>query len=263
MNSYRLPQLFILCLISLLFVASGCSSKSTQADPVEIYVMTAASMTNAMNDLKEMYEAENEHVQIIPNFGSSGQLKTQIDQGAPADLFLSAAVRWMDELDAEKQLTEKSDFLRNELVLIKHKDSKVTLQDLEGLKDESIHNLSIGLPETVPAGEYAKQVLEHTGLYSDVEPKIIFASDVRQVLTYVQTGNVDVGLVYKTDAILTDDVKIILTVDHSLHDEILYPIGLLASSQEKEEAKKFYDWLLTKTAVEVFEQYGFTGVHND
>lgn len=256
-----LKVVIFLSLCCSLLIFAGCSTNSSQ--PIEIHVLTAASMTNAMDELKAMYEKENKDVQIIPNYGSSGQLKTQIDQGAPADVFLSAAVRWMDELDEAQLITERHDLLRNDLVLITHKDKQLSIESLVDLRSDQVHNISIGLPETVPAGEYAQQALENLALYADLEAKMIFASDVRQVLTYVQTGNVDAGLVYRTDAILVEDVTIMADVDPTLHDDIIYPSGLLSASAVMEEAKEFYRWLRTEEAITIFEKYGFTGMVED
>ncbi|GAA0361323.1 molybdate ABC transporter substrate-binding protein [Bacillus horti] len=259
MVSRKMKLIIILCFMTSVLLVAGCANSSSDGQ-VELHVMTAASMTNAMTDLIEMYKNEQENITIIPNYGSSGQLKTQIDQGAPADLFLSAAVRWVDELEAEDKVTEQVDYLRNDLVLVTHKNSDLELQSFEDLTNDNVQSVSIGQPETVPAGEYATQALENMQLFSELEPKIIFGSDVRQVLTYVQTGNVDAGLVYRTDAILIDDTEIALEVDHQLHDEIIYPIALLSSSDHPDEAKAFYEWLLTDEAIQIFQKYGFTGM---
>ncbi|MCM3763190.1 molybdate ABC transporter substrate-binding protein [Alkalihalobacillus oceani] len=246
----------IMLFVIMLFV--GCSSPSSEAnEEVELHIMTAASMTDAMNELKQMYEREHEHLTLVPNYGSSGTLKSQIIQGAPADLFLSAAVRWMDELEEEGVITQRADLLRNELVLVTAEDSDLAVTQFEDLLQEEVYQLAIGEPDTVPAGEYARQVLEELGIYEELSDKLIHGSDVRQVLTYVETGNVDAGLVYQTDAILSDQVKIVAEAE--TEEPIIYPVGLLEGTDHPEEAARFYQWLQTDEVLEVFKKYGFAG----
>lgn len=244
----------IILFVTTLFV--GCSSPSNEADQeVELHIMTAASMTEAMNELKQMYE--HEHLTLVPNYGSSGTLKSQIIQGAPADVFLSAAVRWIDELEEEGEITQRADLLRNELVLVTAEDSDLAVTQFEDLLQEEVYQVAIGEPETVPAGEYAKQVLEELGIYEELSDKLIHGSDVRQVLTYVETGNVDAGIVYQTDAVLSEQVKIVAEAE--TEKPIIYPVGLLEGADHPEEAERFYQWLQTDEVLEVFEKYGFAG----
>ncbi|MCM3712749.1 molybdate ABC transporter substrate-binding protein [Alkalihalobacillus oceani] len=247
----------MILLITILF--AGCSSPSNEAgEEVELHIMTAASMTDAMNELKQMYEGAHEHVTLVPNYGSSGTLKSQIAQGAPADVFLSAAVRWIDELEEEGEIAQRADLLRNELVLVTAEDSDLAVTQFEDLLQEEVHQVAIGEPETVPAGEYARQVLEELGIYEELSDKLIHGSDVRQVLTYVETGNVDAGMVYQTDAILSDQVKIVAEAETA--EPIMYPVGLLEGADHPEEAERFYQWLQTEEALAIFEKYGFTGI---
>jgi molybdate transport system substrate-binding protein len=240
------------CLLGITLTISGCHSDE---EKVDIYVLTAASMTEAMEEIKKLYEKEHEDVALIPSYGSSGQLKDQITQGAPAHLFLPAALTWMEELDRESVILEYDPLLENELVLIKGNHIETDMTTLEELVADEIASVAIGHPDIVPAGSYAIQALEERELYEALSDKIIFASNVREVLTYVETGNADAGLVYKTDAYSSDNVDIVTIVGG--HDAILYPVGLLEDAAETTEARDFYEWLQTEEALAIFASYGF------
>lgn len=155
----------------------------------------------------------------------------------------------------EEELIESTPLLENQLVLIAVPELADEVQGLDQLVAVDYRHLAIGQPETVPAGRYAKQVLENEDLWDELEERIIYGKDVRQVLTYVETGNADVGLVYATDARNSgDQIVEITTVPAGSHDPIIYPLGLLEAS---EEAEHFYQWLQQEEALTVFEQYGF------
>ncbi|MCK0472873.1 molybdate ABC transporter substrate-binding protein [Halalkalibacter sp. APA_J-10(15)] len=226
-----------------------------QNQTVELYVPTAASITDAMEQLIDRYTEDNETITITPTYSSSGNLKDQIKNGAPADIFLSAAMSWMIELEEEGFLNEYTPLLRNELVMITNLENTHNIESSSDLMNDDIEGISIGDPETVPAGEYAKQALTLADLYDDIEDRLIFANDVRGVLTYVATGNVDAGFVYQTDAIASTNVTIIEQMQ--VNDPVLYPIGLLTDTEHPEEAKAFYDWLRGDEAREIFKSNGF------
>ncbi|GAE29841.1 molybdate ABC transporter substrate-binding protein [Halalkalibacter hemicellulosilyticus] len=226
-----------------------------QNQTVELYVPTAASITDAMEELIEKYTEDNETITITPTYSSSGDLKDQIKNGAPADIFLSAAMSWMIELEEEGFLSEFTPLLRNELVLITNSKNTHNIGSASDLMNDGIEGISIGDPETVPAGEYAKQALTLADLYNDIKGRLIFANDVRGVLTYVETGNVDAGFVYQTDAMASTNVTIIEKM--KVNDPVLYPIGLLSDTEHPEEAKAFYEWLKGDEAKKIFKANGF------
>jgi molybdate transport system substrate-binding protein len=248
-------------LIFLLILLSACSNPKMEDRKVELTVSAAASMQEALADIQKIYEKENNQVKILFNFGSSGALQQQIAQGAPVDLFLSAAEDKFDDLVIKDFIDKKEsvELVGNELVLIQKKNKKnVILERFSDLTDDSVIRISIGTPETVPAGKYAKETLEHLNLWNQLENKTVFAKDVRQVLTYVETGNVDAGIVYKTDALLSPKIEIIAIADKTSHSPIIYPLGIIKNSKHKEEAKRFYEFLQSEHAVEIFKEYGFT-----
>ncbi len=225
---------------------------------VALTISVALSVQDAMKEVQDAYQAEAPNVAITYNFGSSGSLAQQIAQGAPTDVFLSASKKWMNDLENQEQILEGSrqDLLLNSLVLIMPQDRT----DVTGFSDfetDNVSKLSIGEPESVPAGRYAKEALTAMNMFDDLQPKLVFAKDVRQVLSYVETGNVDAGLVYATDAKVSDQVQVIATAPADTHSPIIYPVGVVADSENVAAAQAFVDFLSSDTAVTIFEAYGF------
>jgi molybdate transport system substrate-binding protein len=257
--------LFLLILFGTILPGCGTakphgSGTDSPEKPVELYVLAAASLSDAINEAKPLYEASHPGVKLLTVFGSSGSLQKQLEQGAPADLFISAATKQMKAL-AEKQLIDLStNLLANELVVIVPKNSSVPIQQLQDLQQESVKKLAIGQPETVPAGTYAEQALTHLGIWDEVQQKAVFAKDVRQVLTYVETGNVDAGIVYKTDALSSDQVRIVATASPDSHEPIVYPVAVVKATEHKNETVELYHWLQSEEAAEIFKKYGFQTV---
>ena len=247
----------VLYLLAFLFllVLAGCQSSKGET---ELVISAAASLQKALTEIEAVYEEENEDISLIFNYGGSGSLQHQIQNGAPADLFISAAIEPFENLLDDGLIEKKanSNLLGNELVLIAGKQTNI-----EGLANlESVSKIAIGSPDSVPAGKYAKQSLEALGLWGTIEDKLIFTKDVTQVLTYVETGNVEAGLVYATDAKSSSKVKVIDTVPNDTHEEIIYPAGVISSSKEKEKAQKFYAYLQSDRSLKIFEKYGFKGM---
>lgn len=235
------------------------SAGSESKEKVELIISAAASLKDAMEVIQSTYQEENPDVSLKFNFGSSGSLQQQISQGAPVDLFFSAAEDKFDLLVDEGAIEKEDgvDLLGNSLVLVVPKE-KEAINGFEDLAKAGIDHISIGTPETVPAGKYAKETLVKMDIWKVVESKAVYAKDVRQVLSYVETGNVNAGIVYKTDALVSDKVKIAATADTATHTPIIYPIGIIKDSKQYEAAKEFYKYLQSKEAAEVFEKYGFT-----
>jgi molybdate transport system substrate-binding protein len=224
----------------------------------ELIVSAAASLTNAVGEIGKKFENLNPGVKVICNFAASGPLLQQIEKGAPVDVFASADQKTMDQAQ-EKNLVlpwTRKDFVSNGLVLIVPTDAKRPIQTLEDLKMREVARISLGNPETVPAGRYAKEVLTNDGLWEKLLPKFIFGNTVRQVLDYVSRGEVDAGFVFSTDAIqMKDKVRIVLTSEK--HKPILYPIAVVTASQKKELSRRFVDFVQGKEGQEILSQYGF------
>ncbi|MDL4842031.1 molybdate ABC transporter substrate-binding protein [Aquibacillus rhizosphaerae] len=256
---HRRMYLYLSIIIMLIFI-TGCSSGTDENDEkTELTISVAASMVDAMEQVSASFEQEHKEIDILINAGSSGALQQQIIKGAPVDLFLSASATKFDLL-LEKQLineTYYTNVLENELVLIKPTGAEIDLNSIEELLDEQVEKVAIGTTETVPAGEYAKQSLENMSLYEKIEGKLIPAKDVRQVLNYVETNNVQAGIVYKTDAAISESVEIVTTFSNDTHTSIIYPLGILKSTKQVEEAMLFYEFINSDTALQIFEEYGF------
>ncbi|WP_438503589.1 molybdate ABC transporter substrate-binding protein [Ectobacillus ponti] len=239
-----------LCLSLCLLALFGCAKQ----EQVSLTISAAASLQNALTDIQKQYETDHPNMKLSFNFGSSGALQQQIEQGAPVDVFFSAAEDKFQALQKKGLVSEGKNVLGNKLVLVAPKNSA-----LKGFSDlVSAKQVSMGAPESVPAGKYAKQSLTKLGLWQAVESKMIYAKDVRQVLTYVETGNVEAGIVYETDAKVSDKVKIVATADAGTHDPIVYPLGVLKATKHKAEADDFYKYLQSDAALKIFQKYGFT-----
>ncbi|MGK7888188.1 MAG: molybdate ABC transporter substrate-binding protein [Leptolyngbyaceae cyanobacterium] len=248
--------------MSLLAIA--CSQAPASLDgsaetTVKLTVSAAASVQDAMREVKTAYEAANPGVSITYNFGSSGSLAQQIAQGAPTDVFLSASQQWMDSLDTQGEILEGSrqNLLLNSLVLITTPDN-TQVQDFSDLATDTVNRVAIGEPTSAPVGRYAKDALTSLNLFESLQPKMVFAKDVRQVLSYVETGNVDAGVVYATDAMGSEQVVAIATAPIESHPPIVYPVGVVAASQNGEAAQGFVDFLSDDAAIAIFANYGFT-----
>ena len=265
---------FMITLLFLLMFAVACSNqqntdqssdtKETETvteskESVELTISAAASLKDAMEVIQNTYQEEHPEVTLKFNFGGSGSLQQQISQGAPVDLFFSAAEDKFDVLVEDDIIAKEDgvDLLGNSLVLVVPKENQ-SIKGFEDLAKAEIDKISIGTPETVPAGKYAKESLEKTDLWKDVESKVVYAKDVRQVLSYVETGNVAAGIVYRTDALVSDKVNIVATADPETHTPIIYPVGIIKDSKNYEEAKEFYSYLQSDDALKVFQEYGFT-----
>ncbi len=251
----------ILCVVLLLFpallpVLFGGTAFAEQ----EIIVSAAASLTNAFQDMGKKFESANPGIKVIFNFAASGALLQQIDKGAPVDVFASADQQTMDQA-AEKKLIlaeSRKDFVSNEIVLTVPRDSKISIKALKDLTAKEVGKISLGNPETVPAGRYAKEALTNEGLWDALQPKFIFGDSVRQVLDYVSRGEVDAGFVFSTDAAVAKD-KVQIAMEVKNHKPIRYPIAVVADTKNKPSAQGFVDFVLGKEGQAILSQYGFKG----
>ncbi|WP_433966623.1 molybdate ABC transporter substrate-binding protein [Tunturiibacter gelidiferens] len=242
-------------LLVLCVALSGCNS---HPKITTLTLSLAASLKDAMGEVETTYARQHPEITLENNYGSSGTLTQQIEQGAPVDLFLSAAAKPMDDVE-RKELLEpgtRADLLRNSLVLVAAKESRIT--DFSGLTNPNVRVIALGDPASVPAGQYGQQSLAALHLFDQIKPKLVFGKDVRQVLSYVQTGNADVGIVYATDALIAPQVRIVATAPENTHQPIVYPIAVLKESRHKTEAIAFEEFLKSSTAKRIFEKHGFT-----
>jgi molybdate transport system substrate-binding protein len=252
-------------MIVILLLVIGCdrasdfSSSTSSARATELTISAAASLKDAIEAIEPIYTEENSTVKITYNFGSSGSLQQQIEQGAPVDIFISAAAKQMDALQQKSLLLNETrqDLLTNQIVLITSTDN-AKIKSFKDLASNTIKKVALGEPKSVPAGEYAQETLNSLKMFAGVQPKIVYAKDVRQVLNYVATGNADAGFVYYSDAKISDRVKIIEIAPKDSHAPIVYPIAVLKDSKQPEAAKKLVEFLSSSQAEAVFKKYGFT-----
>ena len=247
----------IIMVMSMMLLA-GCGSNSEDsAEKPEVTVLAAASLTDALDEIIAEYEKDAECT-ITPSYAGSGDLVQQIEGGAPCDIFISASVSNMDQLEEGDYIdTEtRTDILRNTLTLIATAE-KADVVTMDSLTTDAVGTIAIGEPETVPAGQYASQVFENMGITDQLT---VYAKDVRAVLNYVETGDADCGFVYRTDAMLLDEESgsIIGDVDQSLYDEVVYPAAIMKDAPQADYAADFFEFMQSDFAREVFEKYGFT-----
>ncbi|WP_379154484.1 molybdate ABC transporter substrate-binding protein [Paenibacillus sp. sgz5001063] len=227
------------------------------AKKTEIIISAAASLQDSLDKISVLYEKQHPDIDLVFNYGASGTLQKQIEQGAPADLFFSAGDKQMKALVDGGLVSDNTELLKNQLVLVVPSDSKSSITTITQLTDKAFKKVAIGQPESVPAGQYAQQSLTAKNVWDTLQSKLVFAKDVRQVLSYVETGNADAGFVYKTDALTSNKVRIALTVGAHVHKPINYPVGVMKESKHQTEAKAFYSYVQTKSASDIFTSYGF------
>jgi molybdate transport system substrate-binding protein len=223
-----------------------------------LLISAAASLKEALEEIKPLYQQSKPNVKIHYNFGSSGALQQQIEQGAPTDIFISAAKKQVDALEQKGLLVAgtRNIIAKNRLVLVVPKNVG-GITSFYSLKDAKVKKIAMGEPRSVPAGQYAQQVLEKLKIWSEIKSKLVFANNVRQVLASVESGNADAGLVYITDAKISDKVKVVVTADEKYHSPIIYPLAVVKRSKNVDAAKEFSQFLSSNQAKTVFKKYGF------
>lgn len=254
-KEWRFGAKALLCAAVLSCFASllpGCKSDHRTT----LTISVAASLQDSITEIEAAYKRDHP-VQFRNNFGASGTLAREIEEGAPVDAFISAGVKPMDQLQAEGLLVagSRTDLLRNSLLLIAPGGSD--LNGFDGLVGKRVRRVALGDPDSVPAGQYAKQTLQALRLYDDLRSKIVLGKDVRQVLTYVETGDADAGLVYATDAQISQKIRVVAIAPDSSHDPIVYPVAQVKGSQDESAASDFVAFLRSPAAKAIFEQHGF------
>lgn len=231
--------------------------EEVQEEKKEILISAAASLKEAMEEIKEDYEKDN-NVTLTFNFGASGSLQKQIEEGAPADIFISAGEKQFKALEEGGFLDEnsKSNIAKNNLVLIVNKDHENEIKDLKDL-DNLKGYIAIGETGSVPAGQYAMEALTYYDKWTNIQEKIVYAKDVKQVVSYVESGEAVCGIVYGSDAMQIKNSVIALSFDKESHKEIVYPGGVIKESKVKEEASVFLKYLTEGHGSKVLKKYGF------
>ena len=260
MKTYLRKQMVVGLVAGIMLLSGGVGSGHAASDAVTVFA--AASTTNAVTEIGAIFTSRNQE-RFLPSFASSSTLAKQIENGAPADIYISANVKWMKYLD-EKQMIEKGtriDLLSNRIVLIVPADSSVKQVsiapgfDLLALIGDG--RLSMGDPDHVPAGIYGKQAMEKLGVWSSVEKRVARSKDVRAALALVERGEAPVGEVYATDAAISNKVRVVGIFPETSHPPIIYPVAIVAGKRSP-AAERFMELLQSPEAKGIFEKYGFT-----
>lgn len=250
-------------LIKLLAGATITLSMASQSIAAEkITVFAAASLTNAMNEISEQYKKDSK-VDVVSSYASSSTLARQIEQGAPANLFISADQQWMNYAIDKNLMVENTRYtlLGNELVLIAPKDSKIDKVEINKQTDWKKlldgGRLAVGDPDHVPVGIYAQEALSSLGAWNTVNPLLARTSNVRSGMALVERDEAPLGIVYGSDAVASQKVKVIGIFPADSHKPVEYPMAIV-KDQDNKATRDFYEYLKTPAASEVFKRYGFT-----
>jgi molybdate transport system substrate-binding protein len=243
------------------FVGLGLAllAGQTAARADNLTVFAAASLKNALDDIAAKWKDSGAGT-VGASYASSSTLAKQIEQGAPADVFISADTQWMDYVNKKSLVEKPHDLLGNRLVLISAKDNPLTLEIKPGLKLAEVlgdGRLAVGDPSNVPAGIYAKEALTKLKIWDSVQPKLAPAGDVRAALTLVSRGEAPLGIVYETDAKVDAKIRTVAVFPEDSHKPIVYPVAVVKTSKNA-DAAKFVAFLDGPAAKEIFAKYGFS-----
>ena len=243
----------MVCLLLFGQVASSAAAS-------ELTVSAAISLKNAFEEIAKSYESKHQDTKVFFNFGASGDLSRQIEGGAPVDIFASAAIKDVDDLDAKGLLVSMSraNFAKNAVVLVAPKPATALMTSFADLTSDKVKHIAVGNPKTVPAGRYAAEVLDYYGITQKIKDKLVYAENVRQVLDYVARGEVDAGIVYSTDALVrTKEVAVVATAPEGSHKPVIYPIAVVKGTKNETAAKGFIAFILSSEGRKILEKYGF------
>ena len=244
------------CSGAAVFFVLAWTQVSAWAD--EILVSAAASLSDVLKEISGGYQAKSKH-SVRFNFGPSNGLARQIEEGAPADMFFSADLPQMDALDKKERLEPgtRKNLLSNQLVIIVPADSKLVISSPKDLLKADIKRIALAEPSSVPVGVYSSKYLTDEGLWDQVKPKVVPVQDVRATLASVESGNVEAGFVYKTDAAVSKKVKTVYEVPIDKGPKIIYPAAIVKESKRKDAARDFIDYVQSPAAKAAFKRYGF------
>ncbi|WP_088188525.1 molybdate ABC transporter substrate-binding protein [Desulfosporosinus sp. FKA] len=258
------------CIILLMLVSiSGCSSSvkdasttaasgAGQSKQIKLVISTAPSLKGSFDGIKTRYEAKNPQAALTFNYGPSGSLQSQIEQGAGTDIYISQGKPQMDALE-QKGLIQKDsrvNLLSDELVLIVNKGN-TSIKSFEDLSKPEVKKIGIGEAKTVPAAKTTQETLTSLKLWDKLKPKMVIGKDLMQIMAYVETGNADAGFVWDTIAITSDKVKVVATAPAASHSPIVLPAAIVASSKNSDAAAKFLAYLQSDEAMKIFNKHGF------
>ncbi|WP_042220889.1 molybdate ABC transporter substrate-binding protein [Oceanobacillus manasiensis] len=252
---------YILFVIIGLVSLTACSDdpfvKSTEE--THLLVASTSSISGTLPELVEEFEEDNPYINISVDYGPSGELAQQIQQGAPVDLFLSGNQEWMDMLADQSMIVPESrkNFATNKLVFAGTAGEDLKVSSFEELKQHSFEKIILGQPETSPVGTYAQQALQSAGVWDALSNSFFYAKDVAQVVTFIESRKVMAGFVYYSDIIESDHLEVLFPVDPELHDPIEFPAAITTYSTNQTDSERFIEFLHSDTANDILEKHGF------
>ena len=253
----------VLCIAMGVILLAGCGNSNTgnaKAEETTVTLFAAKSLNSVMDELITEYNKKNPKVKIVGSYDSSGTLLTQIEEGAPADLFFSAATKQMTALNDEGLMDPDSivKLLENKVVLIVPEGSDKDITSFEDVATDKVGMIGLGEPGSVPVGQYSEEIFSSLGILDTVKTKANYGSDVRTVLSWVETGAVDCGVVYATDAYVGENIQIVCEAPVGSCKQVIYPVGIVKASEHADAAAEFLAYLQTDHAMQKFEGYGFS-----
>lgn len=262
----RYPLIFLGTALFTLLAAANFHTAllpPATAQSTTILVAAAASLQDALKDIDPLFETANPGIRVNYTFAASGPLQQQIEQGAPVDVFISAAPRQMDALQRKGLIRTETrrTLLTNRLVLVVPRHTPQPVRTFQALTDPAVRRIAVGEPRSVPAGQYAEEVFKDIGIFGVIRPKLVFGNSVRNVLSSVESGNADAGVVYATDAKVSQRVVVVATAQDNAHSPIAYPIAVIKASRNPQTAIAYHEFLKSRQAKVVFQQHGFESSH--
>lgn len=255
----RAAVYLIVCLLVFSLIGCGIQNDSKTAVKETITVAAAASLKNCVdNELIPMYKEKHPDINVQATYDSSGKLQTQIEEGAAVDVFISAAMKQMNALNEKGLILEDSivNLLENKIVLILPAGSNLSISEFKDVLQAE--QIGLGDPDSVPAGQYAKEALVNLNLWDQVAEKASLGTNVTEVLNWVAEGSADAGFVYSTDAASNAKVIVAAEAPEGSVSKVIYPVGIVKATEHEEAAKTFIEFLQSEEAIKVFESYGFT-----
>ena len=229
------------------------------AEPVTLLVGSASSLQDALKELTPLFQSAHPGITVKYSFTAPGALQQQIERGAPIDVFISGASKQMDALQAKGLILPETrrSLVSNQLALVVPRSSSLVLTDFRQLTKNEVKRLAMGEPRSVPVGQYAEEVLRSLGIWEQLRPKLVLGNTARNVLATVESGNADAGIVFMTDAKISQRVRQVAVAPKDSHAPIVYPIGVVSTSREQKSAQAYVAFLSSPRARPVFSKYGF------
>ena len=260
MKKYNKKMTAVMTTILAAMLLAGCGSETKNAvdtgPAVELTILAAASLTDVCNEIKTAHP----NVTLNFSYGASGALQTQIEEGAPADLFFSAATKQMTALNDEGLMDPDSivKLLENKVVLIVPEGSDKDITSFEDVATDKVGMIGLGEPGSVPVGQYSEEIFTFLGILDTVKTKANSGSDVRTVLSWVETGPVDCVVVYSTEASVGENIQNVCEAPVGSCKQVIYPVGIVKASEHADAAAEFLAYLQTDHTMQKFEGYGFS-----